>query len=325
MSKITKNKNINWHKWFSRGNHPILINDLVWQSFKFYPSLLKLPKFKYYKRDTSTYFIKNDYIKLENIITKQLNKNPQLVKYILKQADKIFLASEKHIRECKQINWEQTNKQKIYNETKKFLDNLILTFIYIYWPVWIDWFGKKLLAEEFKKIFGNNWESQYLIATQINKLTSNKKFHYKILKLAYLYKNKKITEKNLKKSCNKLAQEYGYLKNYLFAINPYSPNDIYRQIVKYAKKITGYPNWLVEYKKIKKEQQKIINQLTIKNKRICYIISDINFFRDERMAWWGKLIMDAYPLLKSCAKNFDLKYNQLIQLTYNEFHKKRNK
>ncbi len=310
--KKTTNKKVKWYNFFSRGNHPLIVTDLHWRSRVFYHSFLLLPPFSAYARDQSTYLDQVEYKKIIHILKKQLVQKPKLVIKILKnKAIPVYSSFNSFIYRYKNNNWDNFSLIAAREICLKFYDHLSRTFVFTYWPIWLDGITVDLLKPRLNKIWGREWYKVYYNLTRPKKLTSKDYFQRSLERQAYLFYKKRITKADLKVVSKRLAERYGYLRNYLFKIQPYTTEQIIQEIIYLSKQLTSQ-------EEIEKDIGYNLSCLSKRERDICNLMSQVVYLREQRIIWWNRGIFYMFPLFKRLARLLGITYGEFIQLSYDE-------
>lgn len=275
-----------WIKLFSRGHHPVLVGDSIFYSLhdgfgKYY----NLPAVKYFARDTQhTYVDELWYKKVKKIIIKRLNtKWPEK---IVVQVKRDLSEFNSYGRKLRYLNKSNVNE---------FLRQVYKAWQSIYQPIIVGF----VIYEQLKLLPNIGLKQRQLLQKIVNiPIKSSQQNKY----FNTLHKYKKgLTSYDIKKIIN----DYKWIKTYLMSVKPLSRNDVLRDY-SFAKK--ARQNNIFKLGKISKPAQ-----------RLLYLGRLYSWFRDWRLFQYAKFFVQVKPILTKYAKNFDLTYDQLLQLTVSEF------
>ena len=310
-----------WQAFFSRGQHPMLANSFFWLSFTWFPKYLNLPIIKAYRRDTSTYLHESELKRIISTLRNQLKDEPDKIMRCLKNAPRVFRPALELSKKISKRDWNKQPTQEVIRACQAFFKTLIPTFVYIYPPLWIEEAARSIAKQALQKKYGDNWEQYYFVATRPYDLTFNQRYRLKLLRTAVKYKNGTLNSMELTKDSEKISKTYGYLRTYLFRVNPYRPAEIKQEI-----KTLSHQTPKEELGRIKQEKEamvaernKIIVSLDKKDRYLMKVIASSVHLREDRIPLWGQIFTNAYSLLKETAKRMRLPYNEFIQLTWNDF------
>ena len=320
---MTKKIKPNWTKFFSRGQHPVLINDICWQTLISQPKVTGLPKLNFYKRDiSSTYFDKEEFDKLSNFLKQQLRNNPEKVLSSLKKAQKLYRSVLRLAKQYNRYNWRKASDKKIRQKLLIFIRRLIYIYYFVYYPLWLERAGVELLDELFKTMKPKKREKIIWQITRPVKLTSREKFRLSVLDLACaIEKSKKSPNiKTYQDKINKIIKKFGHLPTYLLNVRLYTKDEIWNEI-KYFISKGAYKERKKEldfYKRQKKERNATLTKFASRIQKIANVMSHDVWLRDERVVWFGKPVVLAYPLFCEAAKRHGVSYKEFVQQRINE-------
>lgn len=318
-------KKLRWSKFFSRGQHPVLINDLIWQTLIIQPKIIGLPRLNFYKRDTkSTYFNQKESERFLYILKNQLKKKPV---WLFKNLQRMEKTSQSLIHLAKKYNfqnWQKLSDKELKSKLIFFLERFIPFFCSVYYPLWLQQIGEELLHELLKKVELKKREEILWQIIRPYKLTTKEKFNLALLKLACELKkskhpNKKIKTKIYQNKIEKIIKNFGFLPTYLLNVKFYTKKEIEKEIrnlllhdpcQKRTEKLLSF--------KQQKKRKLLFKDLDYKIEKIADVISLDTWLREERIAWYGKIFSLIYPLFCEMAKRQKMTYQEIIQQTISE-------
>jgi phosphoenolpyruvate synthase/pyruvate phosphate dikinase len=313
-------KSIRWLGFFSRGQHPVLVNCLFYRAFKWYPRYLGILCPHAYKRDATTYFDRPEHAQIIKTIEHQLLYKPNAIDKCLSLSYARCRKALSLAKKYGKMSWEHKNKKKILKAGERLFNTMVPHFAYAYWPLWVTEAAGNVAQKSLEKIWGKQWHEKYIQATRPAQLTLAQKLRLTLLKAAVEYtKNKKLKE--LRRICERLARRYGHLRTYLFTVNPYASSDLRKEVKRILAQGAEQTlkSWQENIQEEQKQKRALLSQLPPQLKRFMEIGARAVLTREERLAWWGKIFTDAYPLFCQAAKIFGLSYEEFIQLTWDEF------
>lgn len=305
-----------WIKFFSRGQHAVLINDLAWRTVVIQPKVLHLPKFNFYKRDIqSTYFDSDEYSKMLKILKYQLKNNPAKLLNQLKKSEKIYQPLLRLAKKYNVYNWQKASDKEVKSKLVFLLKRLVPLFCFLYYPLWLDKLGVEILQELLKKIKSAKRKKLIWQITRPTKLTTREKFHLALLQLACQTKPAKKPKKEFNFQIDKIIKDFSYLSTYMLNIRFYSRKEIWAEIKYLLEKnpCQQRKEKLHEFKQQKKERQAILKKFSPQVKKIAGVLSYDVWLRDERVTWYGKIFTLVQPLFCEAAKRQGLTFPEFVQ------------
>lgn len=318
----SKNNKPHWIKFFSRGQHPVLINDIAWQSLIIQPETTDLPKLNFYKRDIkSTYFDRDEHHNLLSVLKLQLKNQPQKVLNQLKKAEEQARSLICLAKRYNGYDWSSASNERVKSRLFFFLHRFVPLFCFLYYPLWLEEIGTELLRELLREIKPKEREKIIWQITRSIKLTSREKFNLALLHLAcQLQQSKKFNKKIYQKKINNLVSDYSYLPSYLLQVRFYTPKEIEKEIKRLlAKNPCQEKKEKIELlKQQQKEGQIILQGFGPQVRKIAKVLSADVWLRDERIAWYGKIFSLVHPLFCEAAKRIGLTYQEFVQQRISE-------
>lgn len=315
-----KKYKVKWFRFFSRGQHPVLINDLCWQAFHIQPKITGLPKLNFYKRDVeSTYFDRDEFDKLSNILANRLNANPQEILAIIKKAEKSFQQVIHLAEQYNSIDWQMVDDENLIKKLTIFLDHLIPLFCFIYYPLWLEQGGTNLLDRLLNNIPSQKREKIIWQITRPIKQTTREKFNLELLQLAcQLQKKDKFIDKS--ERIKKIIKNFATLPAYLLNIKEYTPDDIKSELGEFLDKnpCQEKEEKITHFQKQCQIRKSLLREFDIKIQRIAEILSNDVWLREERIVWYGKIFTHVHSLFCEMARRKGLTYQEFVQQTVSE-------
>lgn len=300
-----------WTPFFSRGAHPVIVNDLVRESFTLFPSLLGLPEVRNYKRGTTTFFEAKEFEQLSSKIGREIQRDPKKVIRMIRSADTMFVRTLRSIRMYASVDWKKKSADEVLKAVNDVYMCIVPTYVYIYWPLFVDREIGKIIRPYFRKHFGTSWEEKLALVSQNDQWTIQKNYRRAVAQLARRM-NSGFSLPYVREKAKAIVTQYDFVGNYLFRYTPYTLSRVLVEMNELRKRN--------EVKQAETERQgnaakKIMSSLPARYRKLLDVAVRDSVFRENRLAYYGKMLQYVYPLFQRAAKLLGISYEDFTQIT----------
>ena len=319
---MTAPKKVRWQKFFSRGQHPVLISDLAWRTLQLQPEVLGLSAMHYYKRDVrSTYFDSGEYQHLLGVLRNQLAPKPHQVLAILKQFERDAASLIRLARSFARYDWPKASDSALRSRLTSFLKRFVPLFTSVYYPLWVEEAGTDLLHGLLKSKPQPERERFFWQATRPDRLTTRDRYRLSILQASQrLTRDKTLNKKRIAGEARSIAKQFDYLASYMLRIERYSVADIEAELRHVAGQNPA--SQLQARREAEAKQTAAMGQLlqnqSQKVQDVARVLAYDVWLRDERVTWYARIFTFLEPMVKEAARRVGLTYYEFVQQTLDE-------
>jgi len=292
----------------------VIVNDLVRESFALFPSLLGLPKVRNYKRGTTTFFEAQEFERLSSKIGREIQRDPKKIIRRIRSADTMFERTLRSIRIYASVDWKKKSADEVLKAVNDVYIRIVPTYVYIYWPLFVDREIGKIIRPYFCEHFGASWEEKLALVSQNDQRTIQKKYHLAVARLARSM-NFGSSRSYIHGRAKAIANQYNFVGNYLFRYTPYTLSRVLDEANELRKR-----DEVRQTKTLHRDDaaKKIMSSLPIRYRQLLDIAIRDSVFREDRVAYYGKMLEYVFPLFQRAAKLLKLSYQDFTQLTTGE-------